>query len=255
MILDRCPQGHRHHARALSGLSGDLYSRFQHSGNRHDIDDAVHLSRKAMSVCDSDGERSFFLSVLSYILRLRFHHLRSPDDINECISLNRGALSLHPPGHPARQESLNNLTKALKARYDQYGSVTDLEEAVRLDPTAQDLRSRIPGTPPQSQHNENYFGVGYGPLTYTSEPEEEQQLRPPLESQFGDHQVRTLLHLYQKTGLLMRYHRRGHGQEMSSSLAKAVQGKVQSLMRSRMISAHRHLVVLLDAPSAMRGMK
>ncbi|OAX33586.1 hypothetical protein K503DRAFT_657690, partial [Rhizopogon vinicolor AM-OR11-026] len=43
--------------------------------------------------------------------------------------------------HPGREKTLNNLARALKARYDQYGEIADLEEAMHLSRAAHDLRS------------------------------------------------------------------------------------------------------------------
>lgn len=198
MVLKLCPQGNRHRARSLNRLAGDLYARFEQSGNIDDINEAVYLSREALTVCSGDSERSFFLSVLAYTLKLRSHDLRYPDDINECISLNRDALSLRPLGHPARQRSLNNLAKALKTRYDQHGAFADLEEAMDLNRTAHDLSSGNPVTPP-SQRSEEY--LDHVQLSCTPEPILEEG-QPPLESLPNDHQpdVRALLRLCQKKG-------------------------------------------------------
>ncbi|OAX32309.1 hypothetical protein K503DRAFT_727146, partial [Rhizopogon vinicolor AM-OR11-026] len=190
IVLDLCRQHRQHHARSLSRLAGDLYARFEQSGDIDDINEAIHLSREALAVYPSDGERSFFLSVLAYTLKLRFHHLRYPDDINECISLNREALVLRPVGHPAREKTLNNLARAFKARYDQCGEIADLEAATRA---AHDLRSGNFGTlPPQSEHSEEYVDIGWGQLTSTPKHKEGQHRQPLLESLMSDHQTRPL---------------------------------------------------------------
>ena len=192
MVLDHCPQGHRHYARSLNRLAGDLYARFEQSENIDDINEAVYLSRIALSVCDDDGERSFFLGVLSYTLRLRFHHLRSPDDINECISLNREALSLRPPGHPGHQRYLNKLINALKVRYDFSGSITDQEEARQLYQATHNLRTmQSSALPPPSQHSDENLDLGRGRAGHTSGQEEPRQR--PIESLSSDQQVRALL--------------------------------------------------------------
>ncbi|OAX32286.1 hypothetical protein K503DRAFT_727157 [Rhizopogon vinicolor AM-OR11-026] len=176
-VLDLCRKHPQHHARSLNRLAGDLYARFEPSGDIDDINEAVHLSCEALALCPSDGERSFFLSVLSYTLKLRFHHLRYADDIHECISLNREALVLRPVGHPAREKTFNNLAKALKARYDQYGDITDLEEAMRLSRAAHDLRSGISGEHVDLRRDQ-------------STPEyEDGQRQPLIEAPTSDHQI------------------------------------------------------------------
>jgi len=190
IVLELCPQGHRHHARSLNRLAGDLYTRFEQSGNIDDINEATHLLREALAACDGDGERSFYLSVLSYTLKLRFHRLHHTADINECISLSREALSLHPPGHPARPRSLNNLAKALKARYDQYENAADLKESNDLDKAAHDECSENPGIL-WSQDSDEYIDVGQ--LGRTPGPEDGQRPHPSVKSLLNDHQVRASL--------------------------------------------------------------
>jgi tetratricopeptide (TPR) repeat protein len=189
-VIGLCRLHCQYHPRSLSRLAGDLYARFEESGDTDDINEAVHLSREALTECPDDG-RSFFLSVLAYTLKLRFHHLRHPDDINECISLNRNALDLRPPGHPARQRSLNNLAKALKARYDQYGDMTDFEESLTLARDAHDLRSGNPWTsPPPHEHSQEHADLRQSQSTHPPEPEVGQQRQPPPELPTSDHQVR-----------------------------------------------------------------
>jgi tetratricopeptide (TPR) repeat protein len=227
-VLEYCQPRHEYRARSLNRLAGDLYARFQRNGDLSHIYEAVNLSREALVECPADNERSFFLSVLAYTLKLRFYHLRNPSDISECISLNREALSLRPPGHPARQISLNNLAKALEASYVCYGNITEFQEAVHLDEAAYNLSPGYLGTLPQSQHGEEYDDLGTGQLTCTPEPEEVED--QPAKSALSNNQVRALL-LNHVAALLMNCHRPGRGQEMLSSLVKVAQGKVQSSMR------------------------
>jgi hypothetical protein len=212
----------------LNRLAGDLYACFQRNGDLGHIHEAINLSREALDECLANNERSFFLSVLAYTLKLRFHHLRNLSDIRECISLNRKALSLRPPGHTARQISLNNLAKALESCYVCYGNITEFQEAVHLDEAAYDLSSGYLKTPPQSQDGEEYVDLGMGQLTRTPEPEEGED--QPAKSALSNHEVRALP-LNCVAALLMNCHRPSCGQEILSSLAKVAQEKVQSSMR------------------------
>jgi tetratricopeptide (TPR) repeat protein len=189
MVVELCRTHRQHYARSLNRLAGDLYARFEESGDTDDINEAVRLSREALTECPSDG-RSFFLSVLAYTLKLRFHHLRHPDDINECISLNRNALDLRSPGHPARHRSLNNLARALKARYDQYGDITDFEESLHLARDAHDLRSGNSWTSSPHEHSQEHVDLRQSQPTHPPEPEEGQQRQPPPGSLTSDHKVR-----------------------------------------------------------------
>jgi hypothetical protein len=245
--------GHEYRARSQNRLAGDLYAHFQWNGDIGHIHEVVNLSRKALVEYSADGERSFFLSVLSYTLKLRFHHLRNPSDISECILLNREALSLRPPGHPARQISLNNLAKALEACYVCYINITEFQEAIHLNEAAYHLSSGYLETPsPQSQHGKGCDDLRMGQLTCTPELEEGED-QPP-KSALSNHQVRALL-LNCIATLLMNCHRPGRGQEMLSSLARAALGKVQSSTHSRKIRSQRHLMALLDALSATKNTK
>ncbi|OAX32313.1 hypothetical protein K503DRAFT_621951 [Rhizopogon vinicolor AM-OR11-026] len=144
--LEHCRPRHPHRARSLNRLAGDIYARFNKSGDIAHINEAVQLSREALTLCPADDECSSSLSVLSYYILKRFRHLRYPDDIEECISLNREALALCPPGHPAHGESLKNLAKALKARYDEYQNIADFEEVMQLSRAISDENFFLFGT-------------------------------------------------------------------------------------------------------------
>ncbi|KAG1746161.1 CHAT domain-containing protein [Suillus lakei] len=141
-ILELCPPGHPRRAWSLSILAADLCGRFHQSGDVVDIDEAVRLSRNALTICPADAGRDFYLGVLCYALQLRFDRHGDPSDLNESISLYRAALNLCPPFDPARWTSLNNLAEALNARYNQHGNISDFEEALRIHGEALDLRPR-----------------------------------------------------------------------------------------------------------------
>jgi hypothetical protein len=190
-VLKHCRPQHPYRAHTLNRLAEVLYTSFRRSGNIDHIQEAVDLSREALAECPARGGRSFFLSVLSDTLELRFHRLRYPNDINECISLNREALTLRPLGHPARHTSLNNLSKALKARYIYNGNTTDIEEAIHLDRAAYDLCAGSSGSPPPpSQHDEECGDLGRSQSSCTLEPE--QGRLQPGKSSLNDYQVRAL---------------------------------------------------------------
>jgi hypothetical protein len=42
----------------------------------------------------------------------------------------REALTLCPPGHPDRSSTLNNLSNAVRARYEQSGMMKDIENMI-----------------------------------------------------------------------------------------------------------------------------
>ena len=55
------------------------------------------------------------------------------DYLDEVIVLGQEALDLCPEGHPDRPGSLNNLASDLSFRYEQLGTLEDLEVATLLD--------------------------------------------------------------------------------------------------------------------------
>ncbi|KAG1764772.1 hypothetical protein EV702DRAFT_1204864 [Suillus placidus] len=54
------------------------------------------------------------------------------DASNEGIHLRRNMLALSPLGHQRRPRALNELAQAFEARFDQHGSIDDLEESIQL---------------------------------------------------------------------------------------------------------------------------
>jgi len=52
------------------------------------------------------------------------------DDLEDAISSYREALTLRPPGHPNRSNSLMNLANALFTRFKQSSRMEDLEDAI-----------------------------------------------------------------------------------------------------------------------------
>ena len=58
----------------------------------------------------------------------QYEQLGGMDDLDEAIIFDREAHSLHPPGHPDRSTSLNNLAHHLSSRYEQLGGMDDLNE-------------------------------------------------------------------------------------------------------------------------------
>jgi hypothetical protein len=75
------------------------------------------------------------------------------EDLEDAISSHREALTLHPPGHPDRSSSLNNLANALQTRFEQLGRVEDLEDAISSHREA--LTLRPPGHPDRSSSLNN----------------------------------------------------------------------------------------------------
>ena len=50
--------------------------------------------------------------------------------MDDAIIYYQSGLDLCPPGHPGRASSLSNLANALQTRFDQFGNLSDLNEAI-----------------------------------------------------------------------------------------------------------------------------
>jgi hypothetical protein len=53
-------------------------------------------------------------------------------DIEEAIALRRESLTLRPPPHPDRSNSLHNLARALQTRFEKQKNPEDINEAIEL---------------------------------------------------------------------------------------------------------------------------
>jgi len=74
-------------------------------------------------------------------------------DLKAVITSCRETLTLRPPGHPNRSNSLINLANALSTRFEQTGGVEDLEDAITY--YRQALTLRPPGHPSRSSSLNN----------------------------------------------------------------------------------------------------
>ncbi|KAJ7676199.1 hypothetical protein B0H17DRAFT_848811, partial [Mycena rosella] len=72
-------------------------------------------------------------------LYARFQEQEDPKDLDGAIELHRVALSLRPPTHPDRGNSLINLATVIKTRFDQQGNSEDIKEAIELQQEALNL--------------------------------------------------------------------------------------------------------------------
>ncbi|KAL5479010.1 hypothetical protein ACEPAI_2298 [Sanghuangporus weigelae] len=125
----------------LPELAESSWSRFEESGNREDLDQAIAFRQTALDSCPNNNsylsETMFGLALFLYS---RFERWGATEDLERSINLDRDALALRPEGHPDRDLSLNNLAMSLKTRFDQSGTMRDLEDAIALKRSALDLR-------------------------------------------------------------------------------------------------------------------
>jgi hypothetical protein len=131
--LVRCPSGHPQRAYACSFLSYWLDERFRETGSIALIDEAITLSREALSLRPAGHPyRASSCNNLAHTLLSRYEVTGVTALLDEAITLLREALSLQPAGHPDRATSCNNLALALQARYKMTGVTALLDEAIAL---------------------------------------------------------------------------------------------------------------------------
>ncbi|TBU21237.1 hypothetical protein BD311DRAFT_678949 [Dichomitus squalens] len=136
--IQSCPPDHRS-ANPLANLARALRVKFsilqRHGGNLEDIDEAITLNRKAISLQRNPPDDDN----LTNALLERFENTGDTRDSNEAIQYLRDALRRRSGG-PSRASSLHNLGVALGFRDDQTRNRGDLDEAIQLHREALDLR-------------------------------------------------------------------------------------------------------------------
>ncbi|KAG2115808.1 uncharacterized protein F5147DRAFT_817523, partial [Suillus discolor] len=94
-------------------------------------DEGIHLRRVVLELCPLGHQlRPRALGMLAYAVEGHFNQHGNIDDLDTSIQLCReAALTLHPPGHPHHDTTLNNLALALNTRDESHVS-EDLSEAI-----------------------------------------------------------------------------------------------------------------------------
>ncbi|KIM76304.1 hypothetical protein PILCRDRAFT_797811, partial [Piloderma croceum F 1598] len=139
--LELFPAGHPDRSGSLNNLAGSLTRRFEQSGEREDLDEAISLHRDALELFPAGHpNQSTSLDNLATSLTMRFEQSGEWEDLDEAISLHRDALELFPAGHPNRSASFNNLATSIKTRFEHSGEREDLDEAISLHRDALELR-------------------------------------------------------------------------------------------------------------------
>jgi CHAT domain len=120
------PPGHA----SVSDRVTRLLTRFERTGRRADLDEAVSIARAA-SVHDVGAERPRLLSLLGSALRMRFLYTGASEDLDEAIDLEREAVAsvADEPIRTARY--CGNLALSLRERFLRHRDPDDLDAAVR----------------------------------------------------------------------------------------------------------------------------
>ncbi|KAJ0311139.1 hypothetical protein COL5a_002442 [Colletotrichum fioriniae] len=143
----------------LYNLANRLAERAQYTGILSDLDDAVDYGQQALHlVRPNHPERTNWLRGLSQFLGMRFSMgSKSPEDIQQAIDLSRqAAKAVDRDDVGMRAALVNVLSNLLKEKYDQYGEVSNLDEAI--DVLGEVLSGGLPETLPERGYLE--FGLG-----------------------------------------------------------------------------------------------
>ncbi|KAG2066888.1 hypothetical protein BDR04DRAFT_1120822 [Suillus decipiens] len=119
-----CSEGDLERDDYLNNLALSFWCRFNHQGNYY-VNNAISLYEEALHRRPVGHKHPNALST-------RFRQHRDVNDISRAISLHREAPTLCPPGSPYRDNTVNNLSFALKDKYEKSGVSEDLNEAIDL---------------------------------------------------------------------------------------------------------------------------
>ncbi|KAG1788986.1 CHAT domain-containing protein [Suillus plorans] len=134
------PQHHPDHPLSLFNLTEALTWRHFRKGTAADICEAAQLYHELLPLCP---EGTYLRSIaagkngVEYVIT-RCHKLPK-DASDEGIHFRRVVLELCPVGHRFRPRTLDQLAQAVEARFDQHGSIDDLDTSIQLGREAMSL--------------------------------------------------------------------------------------------------------------------
>ncbi|KAJ3577598.1 hypothetical protein NPX13_g2971 [Xylaria arbuscula] len=118
-------------ARIMHNLSLALENSHEENGTLHDLEEAIDLTRAALSITTGSLIRAKYSICLGRLLYESFQFSHNMTDLDEAIRVTHIALTLVPDGTDQVQ-ALNHLAKFLHLRYRFRGASTDLNEAIRI---------------------------------------------------------------------------------------------------------------------------
>lgn len=123
----------------LDNLGNLLQLRFERTGTREDIDDAITTFQKRIDFISDLPRGAISLFRLACALQLRYYLAGSENDLDRWIEASREAATSAPQGDPARVYYFNNLGIAFVYRFKRYGRQCDLNEAIVANETSVNL--------------------------------------------------------------------------------------------------------------------
>jgi tetratricopeptide (TPR) repeat protein len=134
-IVDELPQDDPYLREETSGLARAYHNRFIISGDVDDVDEAISLTKKALSLTPADHSlRPRQLREAVLYKRMKSDLLKDPDvdNLEERILLIKEAVSLCPPNNAQRGESLHYLAYEINTKYVRLHRSEDLEQVISL---------------------------------------------------------------------------------------------------------------------------
>ncbi|KAG2142431.1 CHAT domain-containing protein [Suillus clintonianus] len=126
------PHGHPDRALSLYCLIRTLIWRYSRERTAVYIHESAQLCCELLPLCpEGTYLRGISLdNAVNYVIP-ECNNLPT-DASNECIRLRRNILEFCPAGHQHHPHALGELAQAVEARFDQHGSVDDLDESIQL---------------------------------------------------------------------------------------------------------------------------
>ena len=124
------PASHPNHAAMAEAMSHALVNRYEQTGDRNTLADAISHVRQAALV--ETPHRAEVLSHLETLLRHRYSRYGDAVDLDQSIQAAQQAVDLTAPAAPARAGYLSHLGMGLRHRFMISRDVADLRRAVEV---------------------------------------------------------------------------------------------------------------------------
>jgi len=113
-----------------ASLAKTLRARFERTQDVADLDEAITLFRKGMTIELEEVYTAALFAQLGRSLLMRFQKLGDVRDLDEAVALCQQAVKIVPPEHPERAGCLLDLGETLEARFTRTNSSVDLSNAI-----------------------------------------------------------------------------------------------------------------------------
>ncbi|MGS2644484.1 hypothetical protein [Streptosporangium sp. G12] len=118
---------------ACAATAGLLHDRFELTGERAYLDEAVELLRAAGRMPPAPGlDAEGLLRALATLLADRYRGFGAPGDLDEAMRLAHRLTAAAPPGSDDARQARSLMARVLAFRFENIGELDGLREAVRL---------------------------------------------------------------------------------------------------------------------------